>query len=152
MTLNSFQKSSFLKQFSKSFIFHLTRMGQLCIMSLQTRTTSIIKMTKNAQIISNLRNIFYDINEKMYIGFYVLNGRGDVRTATRIVKYDSEKNVFVGKHGEGFRDIEDSLLRLLTATNPDDYEIKVEKSAVLYRYPNSNGMTNWRKLTFSVIR
>lgn len=109
-------------------------------------------MSKNAQIISNLRNIFYDINEKMYIGFYVLNGRGDVRTATRIVKYDSEKNVFVGKYGEVFRDIEDSLLRLLTATNPDDYEIKVEKSAVLYRYPNGNGMTNWRKLTFSVIR
>lgn len=109
-------------------------------------------MSKNAQIIRNLRNIFYDINEKMYIGFYILNGRGDVRTATRIVKYDSEKNVFVGKYGEGFRDIEDSLLRLLTATNPDDYEIKVEKSAVLYRYPNGNGMTGWRKLTFSVIR
>jgi hypothetical protein len=109
-------------------------------------------MSKNAQIIRNLRNIFHNISEKMYIGFYVLNGRGDVRSATRIVKYDSESNTFVGKHGEGFRDIEDSLLRLLTATNPDDYEIKVEKSAVLYRWHNSNGMANWRKLTFSVIK
>ena len=121
-------------------------------MSSATRTTIYTTMSKNAQIIRNLRNIFYDINEKMYIGFYVLNGRGEVRTATRIVKYDSESNTFVGKHGEGFRGIEDSLLRLLTTTNPDEYEIKVEKSAVLYRYPNSKGMTNWRKLTFSVIR
>lgn len=109
-------------------------------------------MSKNAQIIRNLRNIFHDINEKMYIGFYVLNGRGDVRSATRIVKYDSKKNTFVGKCGEGFRNIEESLLRLLTTTNPDDYEIKIEKSTVLYRWPNSNGMTNWRKLTFSVIK
>lgn len=109
-------------------------------------------MTKNAQIIRNLRNIFHNISEKMYIGFYVLNGRGDVRSATRIVKYDSESNTFVGKHGDGFKLVEDSVLHLLTTTNPDEYEIKVEKSAVLYRWPNSNGMTNWRKLTFRVVR
>ena len=109
-------------------------------------------MSKNAQIISKLRNIFHDINEKMYIGFYVLNGRGDVRTSTRIVKYDSKKNKFLGKYGEGFKNIEESLLRLLTTTNPDEYEIKVEKSAVLYRWQDGNGMSNWRKLTFSVVR
>ena len=80
------------------------------------------------------------------------NGRGDVRSSTRIVKYDSEKNAFMSKDGEGFRRIEESLIRLLTSTNVEDYEIKVEKSAVLYRYPNSKGMTNWRKLTFSVVR
>ena len=121
-------------------------------MSLQTRTTSITKMTKNEQIVRNLRNIFIDISEKMYIGFYVLNGRGEVRSATRIVGYDTTKKNLLGTHAGGFRDIEESLIRLLTSTNVEDYEIKVEKSAVLYRYPNSKGMTNWRKLTFSVVK
>ena len=121
-------------------------------MSSATRTTIYTTMSKNVQIIRNLRNIFHDINEKMYIGFYVLNGHGDVRISTRIVKFDSKKNKFLGKYGEDFRNIEDSLLRLLTTTNPDEYEIKVEKSAVLYRWPNSKGMTNWRKLTFSVVK
>ena len=121
-------------------------------MFLQTRTTNITKMTKNEQIVRNLRNIFIDISEKMYIGFYVLNGRGEVRSATRIVGYDTNKKNLLGTHAGGFRDIEESLIRLLTSTNVEDYEIKVEKSAVLYRYPNSKGMTNWRKLTFSVVK
>ena len=109
-------------------------------------------MTKNEQIILNLRKIFRNLSEKMYIGFQVLNGRGEVKSSTRIVKYDSEKNAFLGKHGNGFRDIEESVIRLLTSTNPDDYEIKVEKSAILYRWQVNEGMTNWRKLSFSVVR
>jgi hypothetical protein len=109
-------------------------------------------MSKNAQIILNLRKIFRNLSEKMYIGFQVLNGRGEVKSSTRIVKYDSEKNAFLGKYGDGFRDIEESVIRLLTSTNPDDYEIKVEKSAILYRWQVNEGMTNWRKLSFSVVR
>jgi hypothetical protein len=109
-------------------------------------------MSKNAQIILNLRKIFRNLSEKMYISFQVLNGRGEVKSSTRIVKYDSEKNAFLGKHGDGFRDIEESVIRLLTSTNPDDYEIKVEKSAILYRWQVNEGMTNWRKLSFSVVR
>ena len=121
-------------------------------MSLQTRTTSITKMTKNEQIIFNLRKIFSDINEKWFIMFSIIAGSGKDKNVARIVKYDEANGVLLSKHGDGFKLVEDSVLRLLTATNIDEYEIIVEKSAVLYRWPNSKGMTNWRKLTFRIVR
>ena len=121
-------------------------------MSSATRTTIYTTMSKNAQIIRNLRNIFYDINEKWFIRFSIITGNGKDKDGARIVKYDDANGVLLSKHGDGFKLVEDSVLRLLTTTNPDEYEIKVEKSAVLYRWPNSKGMTNWRKLTFRVIR
>lgn len=92
------------------------------------------------------------MSEKLHISFQVLNGRGEVKSSTRIVKYDSEKNAFLGKHGDGFRDIEESVMQLLTSTNPDNYEIKVEESTILYRWQINDGMTNWRKLSFRVVR
>ena len=121
-------------------------------MSSATRTTIYTTMSKNAQIIFNLRKIFNDINEKWFIRFSIITGNGKDKDGARIVKYDDANGVLLSKHGDGFKLVEDSVLRLLTTTNPDEYEIKIEKSAVLYRWPNSKGMTNWRKLTFSVIR
>ena len=109
-------------------------------------------MTKNEHIIFNLRKIFSDINEKWFIMFSIIAGSGKDKNVARIVKYDEANGVLLSRHGDGFKLVEDSVLRLLTATNIDEYEIKVEKSAVLYRWPNSKGMTNWRKLSFSVVR
>jgi hypothetical protein len=109
-------------------------------------------MTKNEQLIANVKNIFKNLNEKLYIGFSVVNKYGDKRLNTRIIKYNESDNACFRTDGKKLIHIEYGLSEFLSGNYADTYEIKVKKSCIMFRWQHKEEMTNWRMLTFSVVK
>ena len=109
-------------------------------------------MTKNEQIILNVRNILRNLNEKLFVGFFVIDKYGNKRSNVRIVNYNEDDNVCRFMFGQDQRKVQYGLPQFLSGDFANTYEIKVKKSAIMFRWMNNGEMTNWRVLTFSVIK
>lgn len=110
-------------------------------------------MDKQVKIVNGIKNVLINLNDKIFVGYTVYGHGGFEKTHinTRIIKYNPETNEIFSKNGDEMKKIDRGLCRFLRGED-NDYEIKVKKGVVMFRRNSLEEMSNWRKLTFSIVK